>query len=92
MSANEALEHHGPVEHGTTRFGHWLPPAPDPDHAIGSRSLKGVVVAFRAGHLAPDHETLAIPVLTSLVFSGRSQSGAAPAVLWIAALHAGARR
>ncbi|HSS79951.1 MAG TPA: hypothetical protein VLK24_02030 [Gaiellaceae bacterium] len=84
MSANESLEQHAPVEHGTTRFGRWLQQRRI-RITLWIAVLEGIIVAFAQDLSRWTVIALAIPVLALYLFWGReAKSHTTRQVLWIA--------
>ena len=67
MSANESLEHHPTVEHGTTKLGRWLQQRRI-RITLWIAVLEGVIVAFAQDLSRWTVIALAIPVLALYLF------------------------
>jgi hypothetical protein len=84
MSADESLQHPGPIEHGTTRWGRWLR-ARRIRIALWIAVLEGIIVAVSPDFTKWTVIAIAVPVLAVYALWGRNaKSDTAYQAFWIA--------
>jgi hypothetical protein len=84
MSADESLQHPGPIEHGTTRWGRWLR-ARRIRIALWIAVLEGIIVAVSPDFTKWTVIAIAVPVLAVYALWGRNaKSDTTYQAFWIA--------
>lgn len=84
MGANESLEHPGPIDHGSTRWGRWLR-ARRIRIALWIAVIEGIIVAVSPDFTKWTVIAIAIPVLAVYALWGRNaKSDTVYQAFWIA--------